>query len=61
MRCPVGESVRACSLGDCVEVTSGGGGVELCSTLDPWSCVYLSRSEWDAFVAAVKRGDFDDV
>ena len=54
-----------CNFGDCVHAESYCDGM----LIDIWSTrrssdddfVTVERDEWDAFRAAVKRGEFDDV
>lgn len=51
-----------CESNGCVEIKSPGPGIILLRTSDaPRRDVAMTRAEWDAFVAGVKAGDFDDV
>jgi uncharacterized protein DUF397 len=52
---------RHCDSNGCVEVQDAGSQVFLRSSEAPHNTAWLSRREWQEFVAAVKRGDFDDV
>lgn len=50
-----------CETSSCVEVAAVGSGIGVRGTDDAQVVVRVSRSEWAAFVAGVKAGDFDDL
>jgi len=43
----------------CVEVGDTGGGIVVRSNRRPLEVITADYDEWDAFIAAVKHGDFD--
>lgn len=49
-----------CESGGCVQVAAVGGQIALRSTERP-GVVLLDRQEWDAFLAGVKAGDFNEL
>ena len=50
----------ACADQACVEVATDRHGVHLRDGKEPdGAVIHLSRAEWDAFRAGIKRGDFD--
>lgn len=51
-----------CSAGDCVEVAAEPQSIMIRGSKDvDGPVVVVSRTEWAAFVAGVKAGDFDDL
>ena len=51
-----------CIIGQCVQVVNGEGGkILIRKSDDPEIVVTVPREEWNAFVEAVKRGDFDNI
>jgi hypothetical protein len=59
-----GEDIRwrrssRCSAGTCVEVGVDEANVWVRNSQQPETAVLLSASEWTAFVAGVKDGEFD--
>lgn len=56
--------ISACGNATCIEVQALGPHVELRSTgcaCDGGAVIKAETPEWLAFVAGVKRGDFDDI
>jgi len=59
---PAWYTVEQCDGGQCVQVGIRGGSILVRSSVDPdghW--VTLSRDEWQAFIAGVKGGVFDNL
>jgi predicted secreted Zn-dependent protease len=53
---------RSCDGGNCVQVAPRGDMVVIGDTKNPDSApLTYTRSEWQAFVEGVRRGDFDDL
>ena len=53
---------RACDSGACVKVARDGGSVVFGNTAEPnGPVITYTRAEWNAFIAGVKLGDFDDI
>jgi Domain of unknown function (DUF397) len=51
-----------CEGGQCLEIGTLGEFVIVRNSADPGqACVTMSRTEWRAFVAGVKNGEFDDI
>lgn len=49
-----------CEAGTCAEVKFADDGVLMRSSLAPETMIRLTAREWDAFLAGVVAGDFDD-
>jgi len=53
---------QSCESGACVAVARNGDKIVFGNTNDVYGSTYTyTRAEWDAFIAGVKRGDFDDL
>lgn len=53
---------RSCESGGCVGVARQGEYIVIGNTTKPEDPVsYFSQQEWNAFIAGVKLGDFDDL
>lgn len=50
-----------CDAGHCIEVQHEYGSVILRSSKHPQDLLIVDQEEWDEFVAAVKRGEFDQL
>jgi Domain of unknown function (DUF397) len=52
---------RTCQGGSCVRVAPSNGMILIGDTKNPGGVLTYTASEWQEFVAGIKRGDFDDL
>src|ERR1700735_5540702 len=50
-----------CATGECVEISRQNGKISLRSTAHPGKSVECTPAEWQAFMAAARLGEFDDL